>query len=631
MRELFDEIMDVIVEHRINAIYYIDGVFYTRDEVEQIQMELMRKYVDGLAKYTSVALYGGGGYCRRIFDALSGLHGKVTCIIDNSVIGTSIMKGIPVVSIDEFLLAEEKDVDAVIITSWNYHEAFKSELNLVKFEGEVIDIPEWMMEQFPDFKRPIYEYGDRLSYLQINELEMLYRHTEGTEKYVLLKKIIYALFIIKDFLYAEKYIDEMAQFFSEFGESADYCRAICKVKEVLRLCAQTEGREVLFIHVVDSLADYVVDDMPWLSAQAQKGIRFRNITVQYPYTYYAMNTMFTGKNVFDIEKTTWNIDWEDSALLGFIKENYSINVVSGVQRVVEEFEAVNDNKTKYPYITLSETLFEGLALWKKRNYKNVILLCSVGEVHSPFLRTGANSRLVLCKDMVKNAQFEHQFKEAVHYTDEELEWYDGFYHLTKMPMITMGDHGVCIGAEVHYFLGCKKDVTRGMKELLIPALIINGMEGKPKEVKGLVPGTRISEIIMAVLEDKADLLDDLCVDVTELQFSPGYAEDYCTNFMSRGIWGQYEGFIGIRTMDEIYLVSGSGKELYFRPDEWAYRNLAKDTRFTVGLKKCREKLGDSVFPIEIYGMEKFRKHLELLAVYDNDCWQSIMAGLACLR
>lgn len=88
MRELFDEIMDVIVEHRINAIYYINGVFYTRDEVEQIQMELMRKYVDGLAKYTSVALYGGG-YCRRIFDALSGLHGKVTCIIDNSVIGTS--------------------------------------------------------------------------------------------------------------------------------------------------------------------------------------------------------------------------------------------------------------------------------------------------------------------------------------------------------------------------------------------------------------------------------------------------------------------------------------------------------------------------------------------------------------
>ena len=101
--------------------------------------------------------------------------------------------------------------------------------------------------------------------------------------------------------------------------------------------------------------------------------------------------------------------------------------------------------------------------------------------------------------------------------------------------------------------------------------------------------------------------------------------------MGRGIWGQYEGFIGIRTMDEIYLVSGSGKELYFRPDEWAYWNLAKDTRFTVGLKKCREKLGDSVFPIEIYGMEKFRKHLELLAVYDNDCWQSIMAGLACLR
>lgn len=367
MKDLFDEVFKIIKKYRIDAVYNIGNSYYTKEEAEQLQMQELRNYLLNNFNDKSVALYGGGRYCNWIWTTLESLYGNFTCIIDNYPSKSEIEKEIPVVNLDEFLKTKEEITDAIIITSWNYHEAFKEELELVKVQGDIIDVPAWLKKRFPDFSRPIYEYNDRrLDYIQINQLEVCYHHIEknGIEKYKILKKIIYALCMIKDFLYAEKYINEMEQYFFEYGESQYYQYAIEEIKRKIEQCAKKKGKDVLFIHVVDSLADWMVDRMPWLCTKTINDIRIKGITVQYPCTHYAMNTMFTGKTAFEIERTTENIEWEDSELLNYIKEHYSLNIVSGNRHIMQQFEAINENANQvYPYITLTEALFEGISIW----------------------------------------------------------------------------------------------------------------------------------------------------------------------------------------------------------------------------------------------------------------------------
>ena len=436
---------------------------------------------------------------------------------------------------------------------------------------------------------------------------------------------MYELCLIKDFLYAERYIHDMEENFEEYGESSNYRSAINEIKEIMKCCAKQQGRDVLFIHIIDSLADYIVDKMPWLNAWAKKGIRFRGITVQYPCTQYSMNTMFTGKTPFEIEETTANVKWEDSELLSFIKSRYSINFVSVDRLVMKQFEEINDNHVKnWSHSALTEVLFEGLALWKKKNHDNVIIFNSGGELHTSFFRTGTTKRLDQCEKMVHKSQFEEQFKNAVQYVDEELAWYDNYYSLTEMPMIIMGDHGVSPEEVYNYFLGVKPDITRGNNKELTAALLINGV-GKQAEISGLVPNTKTPNIIKAVLENKTETLEGMCENVVELEFIPGWDEIYCKRFMSRSIYGQYEGFIGIRTLDEIYLVSASDRELYFRLDiAGGYRNCVNDIQFKTNVEKCRKILADKKFPVNIFKAEKYKKHLELLEIYDNECYQEII-------
>lgn len=624
MKELFDEIQEIIGKYRIDAVHEINGSYYTQKEAEELQLQKLREYLSEFADWRTVALYGGGRYCESILETVKKAGKNIICIIDNFKSGMA-DEEIPVVPMCRFRSDYAAETNAVIISSWNYHREFENELVNT---GGILNVPAWMIGQFPGFTRPVYEYG-RKTYLEINEMELSYKTLENKEKYGMLKKIILALCNIKDFLYAERYVRDMEKDFQEYGESSIYRKAMDEIKERMENCAKQKGKDVLFIHIVDSMSDQAVDGMGWLNEHGKEGIRFRGITVEYPCTYYAVNTMFTGKTPFEIERTTKNaeIGWDDSDLLRFINSGFAINVaVGGDENSQLQWEKTNDNREKmknYPHFTLPEVLFEGLALWDKRKEKNIILIHSCGEMHASYLRAGGGEKLLVCDDMTEESQFDRQFSKAVEYVDEELQWYDYFYALTGMPMITMGDHGCSLEAVHNHFLGERKDVTRGFNELLLPAFIINRWKNGGSEIKGLIPNTKLPQIIMAVLEDKTLDFEDLAEESVKLEFLPGYGEDYCKNFMKRGIWGQYEGFIGIKTLDEIYLVSASGHEVYSVPEKYGNKNLSDDASYRERIEKCRDMIDKEGFPIDIFKLEKFEKHLKLLEKYDKECYRKI--------
>lgn len=628
MNELWSKLNGIINKYRINAIFNIGEGYASSTEVENAQIQEIEKLLKQLSHYRSVALFGVGGYEEYVGKYIK-RYQNITYMIDNYTTGEK--EGIPIINLNDSELLET--IEAIVITSWNYHELFIEELKKVKYQGKIIDIPGYVLNKFPDIERPIYEYkvkNGRLSYVEINELEIQYYSTkEKTKKYEILKKIIYALFMIKDFLYAEKYIYQMEKDFAEFDEDKKYRLAIEESKQILKSCVKQKGEDVLFVHIIDSLSNELIDEMEWLRKISEKSIRIKNIILQYPVTHYAINTIFTGKTPFEIERQGEEVFWNESIFLKYLKKHhYSINIASGIRHIMDETKEINTNvKKQYPYFTITEAMFEGLSLWEQNKNKNIIVIHSCGEIHSSFYRTGNNDKLINCKNMTSAAQFRKQFTAAVKYVDEQLEYYNYFYRQTEMPMIFMGDHGISIDYEINAFLGTKRDMSRGLKELLNPAFVIHGSNIEIKERNQLISFKKIPQIIMGVLIGKINI-EELEEDFIELQFLPGYNEDYCKKFMERGMWGMYEGFRGLRTKKEVYLVSATGKEIYYRPEEGSTQNLIDNSRYLRRIEKFREWAKSNTFPMDIFKMEKYKKHLQLLKQYDTDGYQIIVEQLS---
>lgn len=619
MRDLFNNIHNIIEKYNIDKVLYEDEKFFSSREVEIIQIQYIIEYLAGLPSYETIALYGAGKYCEYIFEIIKSRYENIVCIIDQNIIIKR--NGLPVVSLKDF--KAYRKVDAVFITSWNYHKEVLCELEREKYQGEVIDLPAIIKKKFPLYERPIYEYHKaRLTYQEINKLELSFLETEDIkEKYSILKKIIYALLVIKDFLYAEKYIIKMEKDFSDFGESKAYKRAIEEIKIILEACVKKKGKDVLFIHVIDALSDELVDQMDSLKKMGEGGVRIKGIIAQYPHTHYAMNTIFTGKSPFEIELTGEKIGWKDSDLLEYVlKEKFSINIASGNKHVMEESDEINDNSKTYPYITLTEALFEGLNLWNKKRNKNIIVIHSCGEIHSSFYRVGSKFPLINCKEMSKPEQFKKQFLSAVEYVDEEIEYYNYFFNLTDMPMIIMGDHGESIDSEINYFIGNKKDLTRGVWELLNPAMVMSGItNGGGLKSDKLISNTQVSTIILAIINKKEIPYENITSDIVNLEFLPGYNEQYCLKYMERGMWGIYEGFRGAVSKDEIYLISQTGKRVYSLSKE-----IGKNQVDEYGMSELEKVVKEIPFPYQIFKTEKYKIHMKLLRKYDSIAYEKLL-------
>ena len=128
MKELFDEILKIMGKYRMDAVYKIQDSYYTRKEVEQLQLRTLTEYLSGMDAWETVALYGGGGYCESIWEAVENSGKKIVCVIDNFKAGKVMSGGIQAVSLERFLSEYAKETDAVMISSWNDQKELEEEL-----------------------------------------------------------------------------------------------------------------------------------------------------------------------------------------------------------------------------------------------------------------------------------------------------------------------------------------------------------------------------------------------------------------------------------------------------------------------------------------------------------------------
>ena len=577
---------------------------------------------------------------KRIADLLAEQSNCIAYIIDNNSEEKE-YNGITIITYEEWW--NRKCTDVVLLCSPINNDLFYNQLTLDGYQGKIVNVYEVMKDIYHNFEVPLDDLyalagGEKLGYEYINELELDFLASKGKKKDELLRVLIYLLLSVRDYYYAENYIEKLKK-------SADYTRYANAVKEIRKMISQVvenkEIKDVLFVHIIDSLEDSMIERMPVLQKTAEEGFRIKGITVQYPITHYAINTLFTGKDVSEIELGTREISIDDSDLLRYMKKEHiqvtyaACNPDKLMETTETDFFDIRGCK-----MFISSILFEGLCCLDEMPESHMIVMHSINEIHAPNYSIGYKNRLIylaksltlLSDEKVSLNDFSLQFNCAIDYVNKQLEWYLPYYQKTGCPNLIMGDHGGSCEFDYNLFYGTKQDLSWiGNKEKITLAFIISGLD-KRKTVEGIIPNTSLSNILLDLLKLKSEQ-DELNLEKYVQKYAflcapPAYSENMNELLVPKGMYGLYEGFAGVATKEEIYLLSATGRELYFRPDEYRYRNLAHVNEWQDSKKKCKDLLQGREFPIEIYALEKYKYHLGMLEKYDEESFRKIMDRLS---
>lgn len=625
---LKDKVDDIIAKNRIDAIYVKDNVFMNWGEVCKDFAYNLENIIGKTIRQKRIAVYPGGNLGKSIVNALYENHiCRIECMIDNEAKEDE-YKGVPLISYDEWL--NNKPVEVVLICSQYMGEAFAEQLALDGYMGEIIDVYRYLNNTYNNLD--IIPNGDSSltvkmwNYMYINKLELKYGASNGKEKLEILKALIYGLFLRRDFCYSEKYIEEL----NGSDDYHLYKEAMNEVRQAIsQVVENKEIENVIFIHIIDSLADYKVSQMPVLKKIADENIRVKGFTVQYPSTYYALTTLLTGKDTFEIELGKSELDWNDSELLRYLKQkDMRVTFISsmpdelGTQKLDNFHSSKNGNG-------ISSITFEGLCCLEDTPKNHMIIIHSDEEAHHPWYNIGSKKRLIsIGYEKESKEDMIQQSADAISYVDDQIEWYFPYYNKTGGINLIMGDHGTSEEVVFQYYYGIKKDYGMMNNECLIPAFIISGLN-TAASIEGIISNVNMPDIILdLIMGNNKDDLEKYIQEYAIIEAIPTYSVGNNNLFLRRSIYGNYEGFIGIRTKEEIYLLSASGRELYFRPNECYYRNLSNNPAYFDAMEKCNELLNGREFPIEIYALDKFKYHVDMLEKYDKECYSKIMEKLS---
>ncbi|MBD5462844.1 MAG: LTA synthase family protein [Lachnospiraceae bacterium] len=603
------KIDQIIMHNKIDAIFKEGNLFYAVSEAKDLFKKRLTLLVKNQYPGSEIAIYPAGIFGKEIADMLLDENVKIKCLIDNKSTEIS-YHNVCIKTYDDW--KETCADDAILVCTPKFSNQLYNQLRLDKF-NKIIDIVHFLKSMYPNTHgRPFTDFDIKraegiFNYQFINKLEHGLKE-QNYENETAFRTLLYGLFVIRDFFSAQKYIEIYQKKF----DGSPYLKAMEEIEQcLLDTMEHIEYKDTMVLHIVDSLKDKNIDEMQFLDSVAQNGIRISGLTAQYPCTHYALNTMFTGRNVFDIDLNGEMIHHGESELLKMIEKKMQFSLATANKHLMNEFEDINDNRNNvYYHNGITRILFEGLCLLEQRPQNHFIVLHSSAEVHSSFGSVGYSKKL---KDVDCNMPYEELMEQNTHaikYVDQELKWYFRFFDRAGVKNIILGDHGLDVEGSYNYGSGFKRDMPRCSKDDISIAFIAAGA-GK-KHVKGKIQANEEPNILLDIYEDNIDNLQTYISDFTYIQQPPGYAHTFVDRFIPRGIYSQYEGFIGIDFDEDMYLLSASGREQYFRPNEYGYRNLINNEKYTQRIDYCKSLLEFENFPIKIYANEKYKYHLKIL-------------------
>jgi hypothetical protein len=495
---------------------------------------------------------------------------NLICVIDSDpdFQGKTFL-GYPIIAPDQI---SEYDLDVIVISSKNSGRSIVESLLKVSPESKYVDIYGELRSRGIEVYNNFYD--ENSIYTQIFDYkEKLEQETSGTKREVLLQKLIGLYYSIRDFYYADHYIDlyinEKYSCSERFTELRNEIHQLLQdMKDINR--KKTEDISLFYIDALrqKDVYDPGTGNLRILRKYFECAKVYTNAYSTGATTYESMVSAILGRYPLDCNVYSRNFlrNLDESELLRTVyEEGYDIHwMVSDCYRLLEE-----DSRIKFDIqIYMTKKLWNlSCSLAEARN-KSFHFIYFPYEIHCPMLCGYHSIKPVIrgfsnmgIEDFPES--IETQYKECIDYMDKQFDFYYDLLgeHTTK---VIFSDHSQVVYDKNNI------DKTYNMyykdKELCthIPLLLSK----KPLTYQvydSYISMVDFNQIMLNLM--KGNDLKDLEREIIRYQYYPIHSAKIRFHAISCGYEDYIEGMDIFVSKNYIYVKTGTGKEEVYKHND----------------------------------------------------------------
>ena len=408
-----------------------------------------------------------------------------------------------------------------------------------------------------------------------------------------LKRIIFMLLDIKDFLYAKKYVDEYVKYkYTNYEKLLlawnDIDKMLADIKN--KLSQKSSLNTIMFW--LDALSFGEVEDMPFLNNV--ESVNFTRAYSSSPFTAYTFANILTGKKTVDDDgwKYYSNIPIEDAVFIREL-ENNGISFVCCKYAPNKLPDMYYTKELTYPLKPTTEYFWAAVTEFLDRDEPLFILTHEMQQTHPPCVSIANDGKDIFWSrrpfpDM-ENELLKNQRIESTKYADDQLKFYSNLIP-ENINKIFMSDHGT----------QAPNDIRRYHVLLKIQAPDL-----KPEIVDDLFSYLDFHKLISWLYNREEIVLNSVFRSYVEIQdvdfHSPRVIK---TLFKNPSVMSADNllGFRAVVTHEEFYMCRNDGMETF-------YWTRPANTPIAIGrLNELRKLCGDYVISSDNNDFFKFSRY-----------------------
>lgn len=429
---------------------------------------------------------------------------------------------------------------------------------------------------------------------EIFRLELKQEVCSLEEKAFYLRQRYFLGLYLRDFVYAEKCIDQLLKIEGLDDKYAQSWNEIQELLQTMKGALRGRTKEDIIMVWMDAVGYDEVENMPYYEHLKETCVDFDNAYTVMPFTRETARTIFLGTKVIDDEDyKIGHIDRTNSKLIAYLEsKNYLVRVSSGVMPLFDN--SLRGSIYAEHSSAISRILWDCLCCILEAEQPVFFLAHSFAEVHD---------RLYVSMELTDIRAFDNGYHHGKKTLDWQLAYYMDFFG-EEAVQIFMSDHGANgnINIRSHVNLTIKKK------------------NYQPKKIKGMFSYLNFADLIKKILEE-GEIGEEITTDCASLQGLPGYNKNIVREIVNGTIplCNIYTGYIGCVTKEFIYFKLNTGNErLLLRNSgkmQWDYFSFENVIEDNSQLEYFRNRVGDK--NVDIYSDDKFEYTRYLYKLIDH--------------
>ena len=589
------KINDIINKYNMDVTDSVDA-----SEIESI---IIKVFIERCAR-KKIAIWGVGkknavsSHCAVILDKYILMLNGMKCLIDSDIdLQGTLFKGFPIIAPDQI---KDEKIDVIIIASRVSRLSIKESILRFAPQCEYIDIYEELEKRGIKISYDFFD-GNNF-YTELYDLRNEYENCKDeNKKQESLKKLISYYLHIRDFYYAEKFIEIYAE-----QKYLNYKKYICMFNEIKEVCNEVKLKnsdryDDVVIHLIDSLR--AIDlykngkELNILKKYTGRAALFTEVYSTGTVTYESMIGTIKQKFPFEqniYENNNFIFNLEDFECLSKI---YNDKIMDIKFYTDVSYHVMNNHQgiKNTDLVHMTEKLWRvasDIACSPKKTFNFIYY---PWELHFPMLCGYLTGKPQICNfadvGIVDMSSFiERQHRDCLDYVNKQFEFFDDLFPKNCTSVI-MGDHSQPLydsnGSEKPYFMYYKdKDRTSHIGFMVISPHIKAGIY---KNLISMIDFNKILEEIIynhCLFDKRRQIIKYQMYNVQNKRLREVAFEKKLMNYT--------EGIQCFLSKDYLYAKTATGKnEVYKLPD--IENNISNDDKAKKFIKDV-ERQFDTSFP-----------------------------------